>query len=172
MRRPWGQTLLPTMPPLLEIQTLRFQPSSIHGLGGFARVDLPAGRLVIEYQGEVISKQQSTDRCREGNQFIFRLNDEHDLDGNVEWNPARYLNHSCSPNSETQLIDGKIWVVALRDIKAGEEVTFDYGYDLEDYRDHPCHCGSPQCAGYIVASELRPALSGGAKEAGSGRWTP
>jgi uncharacterized protein len=135
-----------------------FKPSSIHGVGGFAREDLAGGTLVIEYVGEPITKQESIERCRRGNQYIFRLDDAGDLDGSVDWNLARHLNHSCDPNCEADLIDGKIWIVALRNIRAGEELTFDYGYDLEDFRGHPCRCGSPQCVGYIVADELRDTL--------------
>ncbi len=138
-----------------ETPRVVFQPSPIHGTGGFARADLPAGTPVIEYVGRVISKQESLERCREGNEYIFRLNEATDLDGNVAWNPARFLNHSCAPNCEAEWIEGKIWIVAQREIRAGEELTFDYGYDLEDYRKHPCRCGAPQCAGYIVAEALR-----------------
>jgi SET domain-containing protein len=47
----------------------------------------------------------------------------------------------------------RIWVYALRDIKAGEELTFNYGYDLQDYEEHPCRCGAPNCIGYMVAQE-------------------
>jgi len=137
---------------------VEFKPSPIHGLGGFARHDMRAGTLVIEYLGRRISKEASLEECRRGNQFIFRVDEEWDLDGNVPWNPARHLNHSCDPNCEAELIEGKIWIVARRDIRAGEEITFDYGYDLEDYRDHPCSCGSPACVGYIVAAELRDTL--------------
>jgi uncharacterized protein len=143
------------MLPLLETENLVFKASPIHGTGGFARADLPRGAPVVEYVGRHISSQECIDRCRQGNQYIFHLEDGQDLDGNVDWNPARFLNHSCSPNAEAELVDGRIWIVALRDIAAGEEVTFDYGYDLDDYREHPCHCGAPGCAGFIVAAELR-----------------
>ena len=54
---------------------------------------------------------------------------------------------------------GHIWIITLRDIAAGEEVTFDYGYDLEDYREHSCRCGAPGCVGFIVAAELRDQVS-------------
>ncbi len=138
-----------------ETAHLIFKPSPIHGTGGFARSDLACGTRVIEYVGRRISKHESIERCRGGNEYVFSVDEETDLDGNVEWNPARFLNHSCAPNCEAELIDGKIWIVALRDIRAGEEVTFDYGYDLEDYRAHPCACGAPECVGYIVAGELR-----------------
>ena len=92
------------------------------------------------------------------NWFIFGLDDEFDLDGHVEWNPARFLNHSCAPNCEAVCEEGRIWITALRDIRPGEEVTFNYGYDLEDFQEHPCHCGAPQCVHYIVAEELMPDL--------------
>lgn len=133
---------------------LFFKPSSIHGLGVFARVDLPAGHRVLEYVGEKITKLESLRRCEKENVYIFALDEQYDLDGNVGWNPAKFVNHSCSPNCETQLIDGRIWIISLRPIGAGEEVTFNYGYDLDEYRDHPCACGSPDCVGFIVAEEF------------------
>jgi uncharacterized protein len=139
----------------LPNENLDFRPSSIHGLGGFARRDLTQGTLVIEYVGRQISKQESLERCRLGNEYIFHLDAETDLDGNVGWNPARFLNHSCAPNCEAELVNGSIWIVAARDIQAGEEITFDYGYDLTEYREHPCRCGAPDCVGYIVSAELR-----------------
>jgi hypothetical protein len=57
------------------------------------------------------------------------------------------------PNG-AELKDGHVWIVANRDIKAGEELTFNYGFDLEDYRKYPCHCGAPACVGFIVAEEF------------------
>ncbi|MBI5385654.1 MAG: SET domain-containing protein-lysine N-methyltransferase [Verrucomicrobia bacterium] len=141
-----------------ETANLLFKPSVIHGTGGFAKHDLQQGTLVVEYIGTKITKQESIERCRAGNEYVFSLDEETDIDGNVDWNPARFLNHSCVPNCEAELIDGHIWIVALRDIKANEEITFDYGYDLEDFRKHPCRCGAAGCAGYIVASELRGSL--------------
>ena len=133
---------------------LHIAPSPIQGLGGFAKSAIPAGSRVIEYVGERITKAESARRCEAMNWFIFGLDDEFDLDGNVEWNPARFLNHSCAPNCEAEKDDDRIWIIATRDIRAGEEITFNYGYDLEDYREHPCRCGAADCAGYIVAEEL------------------
>src|SRR5690606_11462248 len=104
--------------------------SKIHGWGGLARRFIPAVRVVIEYVGEKISKAESLRRCEQNNHFIFALDDEWDLDGSVDWNPARWLNHSCEPNCEAQDDDGRIWIVALRDIQPGEELTFNYNYDL------------------------------------------
>src|SRR6185369_12928155 len=139
---------------IAETERILFKASGIHGTGGFARIDIRSGDLVIEYVGEKINKQQSLERCERHNQYIFELDDEYDLDGNVSWNPARFLNHSCAPNCEAELDEGKVWIVALRDIRAGEEMSFNYGYNLEEYREHPCRCGAAKCVGYIVAEEF------------------
>ena len=136
---------------VVETEWVAFAPSAIDGTGGFARRDIPSRTPVIEYVGEKITKPESLRRCEADNQFIFGLNETTDLDGNVPWNPARFLNHSCAPNCDAELRDGHIWIIATRDIVAGEELTFNYGFDLEEYRDYPCRCGAPNCVGYIVA---------------------
>jgi hypothetical protein len=138
----------------LETDWLIFRESQIHGTGGFTKTDIPQGTRVIEYLGEKIDKQESVRRCQANNQYIFALNDWEDLDGNVDWNPARFINHSCGPNCEVEWEGGHIWIVAKRDIKAGEEITFNYGYDLVDYREYPCLCDAEECVGYIVAEEF------------------
>jgi SET domain-containing protein len=140
----------------MEIKTelVIYRISQIHGTGGFARADILADTEIVEYVGERISKEESSRRCEANNEYIFDLDDEHDLDGNVEWNPARFINHSCAPNCEAQWDEEHIWIVAVRDIKAGEELTFNYGYDLVDYLEHPCRCDAPNCVGYILAEEF------------------
>ncbi len=140
--------------PVIETEWLLFRRSTIHGLGGFAGKDIPKGTRVIEYVGERISKQESLRRCEANNEYIFTLTDDEDIDGNVEWNPARFINHCCTPNCDAENEGEHIWIVANRDIRAGEEVTFNYGFDLEDYKNYPCRCGSPQCVGYIVAEDF------------------
>lgn len=151
-----GSGDIPATPRIANPEFLDFRNSEIHGSGGFAKTSIPAGTLIIEYLGERIPKAESLRRCELNNRYIFTLTDDEDLDGDVPWNPARLINHSCNPNAEAELHDERIWIVALRDIEPGEEVTFNYGYDLEDYRDHPCRCGSPECVGYIVAEEFFP----------------
>ena len=132
---------------------LKFRYSEIEGRGAFARKAIPSGTRVIEYLGRRITKEESAKLCEDFNEYIFDLNSDFDLDGNVEWNPARLLNHSCDPNCEAEQEDETIWIVATRDIRKGEEVTFNYGYSLENYRDYPCQCGTDECVGYIVAAE-------------------
>lgn len=136
-----------------ETDVILFKHSPIHGLGGFAKATICRGTRIVEYIGERISKSESVRRCEQNNEYVFTLNEEQDLDGNVAWNPARLLNHSCSPNCEAEREDGHIWIVASRDIRVGEEITFNYAYDLVDYQDYPCQCGSPRCVGYMVAEE-------------------
>ncbi len=137
----------------LETAQVVFKPSSIHGTGGFARRFIAKEARVIEYVGERIDKRESLRRCEADNPFIFTLNQDTDLDGNVAWNPARFINHSCAPNCEAEVIEDHIWILAHRDIQAGEELTFNYGFDLEDYKNYPCSCGTPSCVGFIVAEE-------------------
>ena len=137
---------------------IQFKTSPIHGTGGFAARDLASGTRVIEYVGERIDKHESLARCERGEHFIFHLDDNWDLDGNTESNPARFLNHSCNPNCDAIYIEDHIWIVTTRPIASGDEITFNYGYDLEDYREHPCGCGTPACVGFIVAAEFFDAL--------------
>lgn len=140
----------------MEIETdlVVYRTSGIHGTGGFARADISSGTNVAKYVGERISKRESLLRCEADNHYIFELDELTDLDGSVAENPARFINHSCAPNCEAQLDDDGIWIVAIRDICAGEELTFNYGYGLEDYLEHPCRCGSENCVGFIVAEEF------------------
>src|SRR4030095_822848 len=67
-----------------------------------------------------------------GNAYIFQFNERYDIDGTTLRNKARYINHSCDPNCETLQTQRAIWIMALRDIKAGEELTYNYGYGLEE----------------------------------------
>lgn len=137
-----------------ETGTLIFKQSTIHGTGAFSKKPIPRGTRVIEYVGERIGKAESLRRCQDKNEYIFALNEREDLDGRVPWNLARFINHSCMPNCEAMVDEQRIWIIAIGDISPGEEVTFNYGYDLTDYRDYPCRCGAHACVGYIVAEEF------------------
>ena len=87
---------------------------------------------------------------------MFNLNSRYDLDGDFEYNTARLINHSCNPNCEVTGKGLKLWIFALRDIKRGEELSYDYGFGFdEDFKQFPCKCGAKNCVGYIVRSESR-----------------
>ena len=139
---------------LEQTELLSFRSSAIHGVGGFAKGDITPGTHVIEYIGQKISKAEALKRCEQNNEYIFTLNAREDIDGNVPWNPARLLNHSCDPNCDAEFENGRIWIIARRQIRAGEEITFNYGYDLVDYNEYPCNCRSATCVGFIVSEEL------------------
>jgi SET domain-containing protein len=139
--------------------------STIHGRGLYATRDIKKEEDIIQYVGEKISKEESTRRALEweekahetgeGLVYIFELDDDWDLDGRLGDNPARYMNHSCDGNCEAVNCEGEIWIVARKKIKKGEELVYDYGYDMEHFLDHPCLCGSDNCIGYIVREDQR-----------------
>ena len=129
--------------------------SRIAGKGLFAGQAITKDTIIRRYRGTKISKAQSACALAHGNAYICYFNDRYDLDGKTFKNKARYINHSCDPNCELQRTSRAIWVVAIRDIREGEELThrYNYAYDPEGYRDFPCFCGAKNCVGYIVDQE-------------------
>jgi len=157
----------------MKITTSEFiliEKSKIHATGVFAKKNIPKGTKIIEYVGNKITKAESEEIGdihmsshknnihENGAVYIFELNSKYDIDGNVPWNTAKYINHSCEPNCEVKNVKGHIWIISSRYIKKGEEISYNYGYDMEDFKDHPCHCKSKKCVGYIVAEEHWPKL--------------
>ena len=126
--------------------------SRIAGKGLFAGQDITKDTIITRYLGAKISKAQGDQALAHGNAYICSLNDRYDIDGNTLKNIARYINHSCEPNCALQTTSRAIWVVALRDIQAGEEQThqYNYAYDPTRYTDFPCCCRAKSCVGYIV----------------------
>ena len=111
--------------------TLRVKKSPLHGKGLFASQDIPWGVKIIEYKGQLVSDALAEKRIAEGADCIFELGDDANLDGAVEGNEARYINHARpNPNCFILRDDGRIWVVAgIEGVRKGEELTFDYGSD-------------------------------------------
>lgn len=142
--------------------------SEIHGRGVYATSFIPKESRIIEYIGELIGKEESDKRAIKQQErstksgdaavYIFTLSKNYDIDGNVPWNTARLINHSCNPNCEAWIVGRKIYIYSLRDIQKGEELSFDYGFDIECYEDHLCRCGSSECIGYIVSRSQWPDL--------------
>lgn len=137
--------------------------SGIQGLGGFATGHIPAGVRLIEYAGERISPAQADARYPDDNDrhhtYLFAIDDEVVVDAAVNGNAARFLNHSCAPNCDAVIDDGRIWIETIQDIEPGEELVYDYAFVLNERhtpaakRRYPCHCGAITCRGTILAKK-------------------
>lgn len=148
---------------------IRVGPSGWAGQGLFAIQPIPAGTSILPYQGERIEKAESARRKAAGNNYIFRLNYAWDIDGSDLENLARYINHSCDPNCRAEIRGEAIWIVSEREIPAGQELSFNYGFDLTDYQRFPCDCGARVCCGYMLAREFWGQIP---QERGEGTFSP
>lgn len=99
------------------------------GLGLFAKIDINKGAKIIEYIGEIIDQKESN---RRGGRYLFQTSKNRIIDGSDRNNIARYANYSCRPNAETEVIRGRVYIHAKRKIRAGDEITYDYGQEYFD----------------------------------------
>jgi uncharacterized protein len=127
---------------------LRVGPSKIHRWGVYAAESIPARRKVIEYTGERISRRETKKRSERELNYLFTLDSYWTIDGSVNGSGAQYINHCCEPNLAARIVRGHILYLAVRDIRAGEELTVDYHFDA-DVEKVPCACGSLKCRGTI-----------------------
>ena len=138
--------------------------SPIHGRGMYAVADIAKGERVIEYRGAIISWKEADERPPSdpndpNHTFLFSLSDgKRVIDASQNGNDARWINHSCDPNCETEETeDGRVYIEALRAIPAGEELHYDYCLIIDGKitkkvkRDYLCRCGSPDCRGTMLA---------------------
>lgn len=141
-----------------RIQTRR---SGVHGKGVFALQDLAEGETLIEYVGEVISWPEALRRhphnpLDPNHTFYFHVDENHVIDAKVGGNSSRWINHSCQPNCEADEDDGRVFIKALRNIRAGEELFYDYGliidarYTKKLLAEYPCWCGAKNCRGTLL----------------------
>lgn len=138
--------------------------SALHGKGGFALRRIRKGERIGEYIGERIDEDEADRRYPEDDDgphhtFLFSLDDGSILDAAVGGNSTRFLNHSCDPNCEAIEEDERIFIYALRDIRKGEELVYDYHFILDvphtpaEKRRYPCFCGAGNCRGTILAKK-------------------
>lgn len=136
--------------------------SKIQGRGVFATRKIPEGTKLIEYIGEIVSDAEADRRYpfyedERHHTFLFRLDSGDAIDAGPSRSIAKYINHSCDPNCEAVEEDGRIFIYALRDIRRGEELVYDYNYVLEEPHNaankklYPCNCGAKNCRGTILA---------------------
>jgi len=127
--------------------------SRIQGLGLYAARDLEKGQMIIEYIGEVIRSNLTDIREKHYEDqnrgiYMFRLDDDRVVDATMTGGVARYINHSCDPNCVTEtveLADTHIIIFAARRVNRGEELSYDYKFDIEDDNKIPCACGAKNC---------------------------
>lgn len=153
-----GADLLKTTQLKARKKRLRFQRSKIHDWGLVALEPIEAEDFVIEYVGELIRARISDIRERYyekmgiGSSYLFRLDDGYVVDATKRGGIARFVNHSCEPNCYTKVISvegqKKIFIYAKRHIAAGEEITYNYKFPLEE-KKIPCNCGSRRCRGSL-----------------------
>ncbi len=131
---------------------LIIRSSAIHAAGCYTTTRISRGTRVVEYTGPRISKEDA-DLKYEGSPttYLFGIGDGTTvIDGH---GTAMFINHSCAPNCETDEADGRVWIVAIRDIAAGEELTYDYYLYDGDESDARCNCGAPECRKTMYSPE-------------------
>lgn len=162
--------------------------SRIHGTGVFANAPIARGERIIEYKGRRRTHDDvdagDEGAAESGHTFLFTLNDDYVIDGNSEGGVARWINHSCSPNCEAVLIEhegddrrrDRVFIEAKRAMKAGDELTYDYGITLGEphtpqmKKIWACLCGSRNCIGTMLKpkrAKKAAAKKAGAKKAGA-----
>jgi uncharacterized protein len=126
--------------------------SDIHAAGVYATSAFKKGTHIVEYTGAPITQEHADEIYQDREEtYLFGLDDGSLIDGH---GVAMFINHSCEPNCETDEIKGKIWVIALRDIATGEELTYDYClWDGEEDDPAPCFCGAKKCRGTMYSEE-------------------
>lgn len=146
--------------------------SAIHGNGMFAVAAIEKGERLIEYKGLRRSHDEvdddDTGDAESGHTFLFTLNDDYVIDANHKGNAARWINHGCKPNCEAVLEEhdndrkkDRVFIEAIRKIKPGEELIYDYGITLDEAHTPrmkkiwACRCGAKNCTGTMLQPKRR-----------------
>lgn len=115
----------------------------LSGLGLFAGENIKKGEMIVEYIGEILNKEEADKKIT--SQYLFEINRNKTIDGTPRWNTARYINHSCGNhgNAESDVKKGRVFIKAIKNIKEGEEITYDYGEEFfeEHIKPYGCRCG-------------------------------
>lgn len=136
--------------------------SGIHGKGVFAATSISKGSRIIEYKGARMSEEAADEKYGDDESphtFLFLLEDGMVIDANRRGNSARWINHSCDPNCEANEENGRLLIDAIREIRRGEELTYDYKLVVEERytpklkRLYACDCGAPRCRRTILGKK-------------------
>lgn len=115
---------------------------TVTGLGFFTLDDIPADKRIIEYIGPVLTKKEADQK---GGKYLMTISKEYVIDGSPRSNSARYINHSCRPNAKAYKTGVRVWIWSVRAIKAGEEITIDYGKKYFEDFIKPIGCKCEKC---------------------------
>ncbi|HLJ88216.1 MAG TPA: SET domain-containing protein-lysine N-methyltransferase [Candidatus Angelobacter sp.] len=127
--------------------------SPLHGAGVYATAPIKKGSRILEYTGRRLTRKETEGMYDETElTYLFSMDGgKIVIDG---FGMAAFINHCCEPNCETDQFDDHIWILSLRDIKAGEELTYDYNlHDAEPGDEAPCYCGTPKCRKTMYCDE-------------------
>jgi SET domain-containing protein len=141
---------------------IQVRRSGVHGKGVYAVANIAAGERLIEYTGEVISWEEALTRhphdpTDPNHTFYFHISTEQVIDAKVGGNSSRWINHSCNPNCEATQEGSRVFIDALHDIAAGEELFYNYGLVIDERltpalkAQYPCWCGHATCTGTLLA---------------------
>jgi SET domain-containing protein len=143
-------------------QPFEVRKSKIAGKGAFATRAIKKGERIVEYLGERVSHKVADARYDDHadgghHTFLFSVNRSVVIDAYVKGNDARFINHSCDGNCESEIEHGRVFIDAIRDIRKGEELTYDYAYGRdgsetpeEETGLYGCRCGKRKCRGTIL----------------------
>ncbi len=140
---------------------IQVRKSGIHGRGVFAIRPIKAGETLLEYKGEIITWKKALarhphDKSQPHHTFYFHLDDGHVIDAKYNGNSARWINHSCKPNLEAEQDGNRVFLKALRNIKTGEELSYDYSLMIDSRKtaklkkEYACFCGAANCRGTML----------------------
>ncbi len=139
------------VPPLLKVRR-----SGVHGRGVYAGEFIAKGTRVIEYTGQRVAERDAPDDENDPHTFYFGVGNGKVIDPEIGGNEARWINHSCDPNCESEQKNGRIFIHAIRDIEPGEELSYDYSLEIDEpitrksKKLYECFCGSPDCRGTML----------------------
>lgn len=143
---------------------IQVRRSGVHGRGVYALRKIKKGETIVEYKGQMVTWEQAERRHPHNaddpdHTFFFHIDDDHVIDANVGGNSARWINHACDPNCESDVDDEqqRVFIKALRKIRRGEELFYDYGLVVDERytkklkKRFACRCGARKCRGTMLA---------------------
>jgi SET domain-containing protein len=142
--------------PIVEVRD-----SPVHGRGVYATRRIPKGARIIEYTGKRMAWADAPNEDDDPHTFIFGLDNGQVINPEIDGNEARWINHSCDPNCEAIGKDDRIFICAMKTIRAGEELSYDYALELDEpitkklEAEYKCHCGTARCRGTMLDIKKR-----------------